>query len=178
MPYQPPTRVESYREWAPIPKSALVVAGIGEKFHLTDCEWADWIIYSRYYIDCRLAIRDGLRECRTCRPLRNHPVRLARVPRATIEEALRRRAERIEQGQHSYCLAYEIEFSKGAREIFELVARRKPGDAPHRISIESPLGTVLRHARLGQTVAFSGPTSVNECLTVVAINDCETSSNR
>src|SRR5215211_1922653 len=151
----PPTRVESYRDWEPIPKWALVVAGIGEKFHLTDCDWANWIVYSRYYIDCRLALHDGLMECRTCRPLRYYPAILARVPQADIEEARRRRLERLAQSQISFCLAYEVASADGTIETYELVAKRMTGDKFCRISVESPSGKVLRHARLGQTVTYS-----------------------
>jgi hypothetical protein len=154
-----------------------VVAGIGDKYHLTNCEWADWIVYSRYYIDCRQAMRDGLKECRTCRPLRHYPAILARIPQTVIEEAVRRRQERFTQSQPRFCLAYEIEYADGDRHIYQLVAKRQPGDAPDRISIESPIGKAIRHGRLGQIVTYSGPAGALEQITIVAIRDCDQLSN-
>lgn len=154
--------------WAPFPREALLIAGAGgDKFHMMDCEWVDWIAHSRYYISCEEAQASGYRPCRTCQPLRRHPVILRTVPPDLLQEALRRREERVRERSRTFPRSVVVQFADDEVMTFRLVGEGEMGDGRERISISSPMGMAVRYAKVGDTIEYESSPGVTETITIL-----------
>lgn len=158
-------------EWAPVPREALLIAA--GKFHVMDCEWQPAIEHAAFYISCEDAEADGFPACRTCRPRERHPRTIARLPRGVVEEARRRRQDRLDRHAILGSLAARtrrvtVRFSDGDTGTFRLVPDGE-GDGRASISVGTPLAAAILQARPGESVRYPTPAGILETVTVLEV---------
>lgn len=168
-------RTMSAGEWWPVPSGALLVAAVGGKFHMPDCDWALEIIHAVYYVSCQDAMDDGFPACRTCKPRRRHPEVIRHVPKAWIDEAASRiRArEQRELQLHAVSanpLRVTLQFGDGEVESFHLVSSGR-GDGKARISVDTPLGTAILGAKVGSQVSYYSPAGNLEQVLILEVEE-------
>lgn len=156
--------------WKPIPRIAFLVAGDagGKKFHMMDCEWAGWITHPLYFLEPDRAAAKNFRPCRTCRPRERHPIVIQSIPLQVFEEAFAHWQEREKRMELTQSLAsvtqmITVQFSHGLVETFQIVpdGERKSAD---QISLTSPLGASIIHAKEGQIVRYKTPRGEEEVM--------------
>lgn len=157
--------------WAPIPRDALLIAA--GKFHVMDCEWQPAIEHATFYISCEDAEADGFPACRTCRPRDRHPRIVSRLPRGLVEEAWRRRRERLDRNEIVGSLTVwtrhvTVRFADGDTETFRLVPDGE-GDGRTSISVGTPFAAAILQARPGETVRYPIPSGGFETVTVLEV---------
>lgn len=152
-------------DWDPVPEEALLIASPSrQKFHRTDCEWAEYVRQGspHYYLTVAHAQRDGYRTCRTCMAEYHQPLALRELPVDDVLAAFERQLANHTEDVKSEANDISSQLTELLSDIDALVARSSFEDA----EVKWPVGRLV-----GAMVRVRWPDGTKDDLRLVAGDD-------